>query len=134
MPIIKDAELGEDFSQEPVAEGEYDLRIISKKYAVSDKGNAGLTLGFRIENQQDAPLVTVWLGEPIKGDENYKRRMREIQYILKTFGWGGGDFDMEHDGQRLIGQTGRCFLKQEVDKRDDSTVNRIRFPRGPAKE
>src|SRR5580765_7440755 len=113
-PIISAAELGEDVAPTAVSEGEYDLRIVAQKYGVSKAGNAGLTLGIRIEGTEDAPLINMWMGEPTKGSPEYKRRLRDIQNVLKMFGWDmTKDFDLEHDGVNLIGLTGRGLVGQE---------------------
>lgn len=131
MPIVTADELGGDYEAKAVKEGQYDLRVVSQKYAVSEKGNGGLSLGVRIEGEGDAQLVNEWLGDPGKpGDEYYKMRMRQIQGVLKIFGWPANEgFDLENDGERLVGATGKALLVQEEDKRDGSMRNRIRLPR-----
>ncbi len=129
-PIITAEELGGDYSQVPVPEGEFDLRVVSAKYAVSEKGNAGLTLGLRIEGEEDAPIVTTWLRAPIPNTPEYKRSMRDLKNVLKMFNFDmSRGFDMENDSAEVIGLTGRGFLTQEEDRRDGSMQNRLRLPR-----
>lgn len=131
MPIIQAAELGEDFSQKAVPEGEWDLRITNTKYAASAAGNKGLTIFLRIEgaSEYDPPDPVAWLGEPVPHTSEYKRYMRQIQALLKAVGWTG-DFDMERDAQELIGKSFRFHLTQETDRRDGKTiVNRLALPR-----
>jgi hypothetical protein len=131
MPIISAADLGGDFTQKAASEGEHDLRIFNAKYGVSQAGNAGLTISMNIEDEieSDPPPVTAWIGEPVPNTKDYKRYMRQLQSVLKAFGWTG-DFDMEANAQDLVGSTGRFALGQETDRRDGKTVvNRLQLPR-----
>ena len=61
MPIIKAADLGEDLEDQPVPEGQYDLRVVRATYKLSEgKGIPMNVITFVIEGERDATPFIHW--------------------------------------------------------------------------
>jgi len=113
---------------EPVAEGEYELRIIKAEDTNSKAGNPMTAVTMRVEGIPTAALVRHWLVYPTEETPPDQRHMRllDIKRFLHCFHipMDGGGFDSAD----LEGQTGKCFVAQEEGD-DDQVYNRLRLPR-----
>ncbi len=117
MPFIEISEdLNEDYEDKPVAEGEYDLRII----AANDKRNKADTgeiteIIIEIEGDEGEGAANVfhYLSYPSEDDDKKKARskMRFLTDFLKLF-----EVPFETNGfnsEDLVGCTARGLLSQE---------------------
>lgn len=114
---------------EVVPEGEYDLRIVSAKDGTSKAGNQMTTVMIKIEDagMPNPNLVGHWLVYPDESVDKEQKQMRllDIKRFLSCFGVA---IDGGFDSDDLVGQTGRCFLRQEQGE-DGKTYNRLVLPR-----
>jgi len=129
MPFINVA-LDDAKEQEPVPEGEYDLRIVKAEDGESKAGNAMTTVYIKIEDSAypNAALCRHWLTYPDRDTPADQRQMRllDIKRFLTAFGIAQESKGFNSDD--LLGATARCMLSQE--EADDGNVyNRLRLPR-----
>jgi len=131
MPIIKAAELGEDLEDQPVPEGQYDLRVARATYKLSEgKGIPMNVLTFVIEGEPGAAPFMHWVLFPKEDDvrDVTRQRLRDIKRFFTVFGIPLDDYDPENDFEQLMGATGNCRVSVETGD-DNVERNRLRLPR-----
>jgi len=122
MPFIT-ADLGQDYEQEAVPEGRYDLRIIDALDKRNKKDTADLTeVRIKIEDPEYPRALTVWhyvnyIGE-VDSDDARRMKMMMLTRFLVLFG-----VKYEKDGfnsDDLLGCTASQVLlkKERLDGRD----------------
>jgi hypothetical protein len=119
MALIRADELGQDYEDHPVADGQYELRIAKADFKRNKKDTGNLiALMLTIEGAEGegASPINHYLSEPNDEDKPAGRRfkMRELKRFAKAFGIDiSNGFDFENDAQALVGQTGKVRLVQE---------------------
>jgi|3_EtaG_2_1085321.scaffolds.fasta_scaffold32146_2 hypothetical protein len=114
MPFIN-AEMGDDYEDKAVAEGEYPLRITKAEEKDSKAGNPGVNVIIAIEGEdgEGSAPVFQWLNLPYDGCEWNRLYMRDLKRFFTMFG-----VTYEVDGfntDDLLGATCDALLKQEDD-------------------
>ncbi len=123
--------------QEPVPEGEYDLRVIRFEPSTSKKGAPMFVAQIRIE-EQDAPLIYDYMMLPEPDGEYNDMRLRGIARFLAAFEvpTEGNGFNPED----VEGSTAHLMVTQEIEPKKDENGNiipdqepivrnRVRYPR-----
>lgn len=122
-------ELGDDYEDKPVSEGEYEVRVVSARTGVSKKGNPQVEIVCVIDEEPEAPAIYHYMGFPGEDDDDRQRRskMRNITRFLKHF-----RVPFETSGfspEDAVGCTAECMVVQEAYGDDGDISNRIRIPR-----
>jgi hypothetical protein len=134
MPFIEATGLGDDYEDQPVAEGNYNLRV----YDARDGRNKANTCDqivaiLHIESEEDgtpvngAGSIFHYLTFPATEDEDSVKRfkMRDISRFLHLF-----NVQFEKKGlnsEDMIGQTATCLVVQ--DEYEGNISNKLKLPR-----
>jgi len=130
MPFIEIKGLGDDYEDEVVAEGMYDLRVTDASDGRNKADTADqIRVILNIENSdvENPGAVFHYLTFPCEDDNKEQRRgkMRNISRFLKTF-----NIPFEKNGvnsEDMIGATGNCLIVG--DEFEGTPNNKLRLPR-----
>jgi hypothetical protein len=133
MPLIN-IDLGQDYEDKPVAEGEYSLRVsnfegkTSKKAQAAGETNPNMYLAMiLIEGEEGAGATPIFQNLMLPDGGEYDRwRLRDIKRFLTVFGvaFEANGFEPED----VIGQTGKCLVVQENDEKGNPR-NQLKLPK-----
>lgn len=117
MGIIRADEIGQDYEDRPVDEGEYEVRIAKSDYKENKKQDGHLiALMLTIDGVEGASPLNHWLSEPKDDDKPSSRRfkIRELKRFCVAFGIDiSNGFDYEEQAPHLVGSVAKVMLKKE---------------------
>lgn len=119
MALIRAADMGQDYEDRPVKDGEYELRIAKAEFKRNKDDTRDLiAMMLTVEGAEGegASPINHWLSAPNDDDEPRTHRMimRNLVRFLAAFGISlNNDVDFEQLAGELQGQTGKVRVVQE---------------------
>lgn len=129
MPLIKVDE-GDQYEDKPVSEGQYDLRVMKAENTKSKKGKKMLHVLFKIEGEEEASPVGVWILHPNEDEtDSYRFRMRDMTRLAALLGMNEFDYEDNDQIADMVGKTCTATVNLEVDDETGDERNTVRLPK-----